>query len=63
MIITRRAGGCVAAECCLVENGEEESIYGARSISGVYRCSVVAVVSVHEEAFKTVKRQCITGLD
>jgi hypothetical protein len=46
-----------------VENGEEESIYGARSISGIYRCSVVEVAIVHEEAFKTVKRQVITGLD
>ncbi len=39
------------------------SIYGARSISRVYRYSVAVVVLVHEEAFKTVKRQCITGLD
>jgi hypothetical protein len=45
-----------------VEDGGEDSIYGARSISGVYRCSVVAVVLVHEEAFKTVKRHSITGL-
>ncbi len=62
-VIITTAGGCVAAECCLVENGgEDESIYGARSISGIYRYRVVAVVLVHEEAFKTVKRQCITGL-